>query len=132
LGVGPLLTSTGAIAITNRCFPTQYIGDVETLETLAFLESAINHMTSLLDIETYDSIGCDLHPNFLSTKVAEKYTEKHNSYLSKIQHHHAHAAALMFDNHVSKEENIVAITADGVGFGADGKIWGGEVFHSSY
>jgi len=93
LGVGPLLTSTGAIAKTNRCFPTQFIGDVDTLETLAFLESAINHMTSLLDINSYDSIGSDLHPNFLSTRLAEKYK---------------------------------------VGYGSDGKIWGGEIFHNSY
>ncbi|MBY8994680.1 MAG: carbamoyltransferase HypF [Candidatus Heimdallarchaeota archaeon] len=132
LGVGPLLTSTGAIATTNRCFPTQFIGDVETLETLAFLESSINHMSSLLDINSYDSIGSDLHPNFLSSKLAEKIKEEHNASLYKIQHHHAHAVALMLDNHVPKEEDIVSIIADGVGYGSDGKIWGGEIFHSSY
>jgi len=132
LGVGPLLTSTGAIAKTNRCFPTQYIGNVDTLETLAFLESAINHMTSLLDVNSYDSIGSDLHPNFLSTRLAEKYKKEHDAQLFRVQHHHAHATALMLDNKISKEEEIISIIADGVGYGSDGKIWGGEIFHNSY
>ncbi len=132
LGVGPLLTSTGAIAMTNRCFPTQYIGNVDTLETLDFLESAINHLGSLLGVDSYKIIGYDLHPNFFSTKLAKKYATENNADLLQIQHHHAHAASLMIDNQLPIEEEIVAIIADGVGYGIDGVIWGGEIFHTTY
>jgi len=52
LGVGPLLTSTAALAKKNRCFPSQYIGNIDTLETLDFLESSINHLKKLLDVKT--------------------------------------------------------------------------------
>jgi len=132
LGVGPLLTSTAAIAKKNRCFPSQFIGNVNTLETLDFLESSINHLAKLLDVKTYDSIGCDLHPTFLSTTLAEKYSMASSAFLSRIQHHHAHAIALMIDNSLPIDDEIIAIVADGVGYGDDGKIWGGEILHSSY
>ncbi len=132
LGVGPLLTSTGAIVLKNRCFPTQYIGDINTIESYDFLESAIKHLAHLLDVERYDTIGYDLHPNFLSSNLAIKLSAIYNSRAYEIQHHHAHAAALMIDNTINKDEEIVAIIADGVGYGDDGKIWGGEIFHCNY
>jgi len=132
LGVGPLLTSTGAIAYKNRCFLTQHIGNVDTLETLDFLKSSLEHLSKLLGISNYTSIGCDLHPNFLSTALAKEYASEFESNLIKIQHHHAHAVALMIDNKLSLTDEIVAIVADGVGYGDDEKIWGGEILHSSY
>ncbi len=132
LGVGPLLTSTGAIAYKNRCFLTQHIGNVDTLETLDFLKSSLEHLSKLLGISNYTSIGCDLHPNFLSTALAKEYASEFESNLIKIQHHHAHAVALMVDNKLSLTDEIVAIVADGVGYGDDEKIWGGEILHSSY
>jgi hydrogenase maturation protein HypF len=132
LGVGPLLTSTGAIAFSNRCFPTQYIGDVNSLETLDFLESAINHMQYLLGIDTFGAIGSDLHPRYPSSVFAEKYAKNHNLPHLKIQHHYAHSLALMIDNQIHLDDEIIAIVADGVGYGTDGNIWGGEILHCSY
>ncbi|MHA1211397.1 MAG: carbamoyltransferase HypF, partial [Candidatus Heimdallarchaeota archaeon] len=132
LGVGPLLSSAGAIAVRDRLFPTQYIGNVDTIETLDFLQNAINHMASLLGITYFNSIGCDLHPSFLSTNLAETYALKNDASLHKIQHHFSHAVALMIDNKLQLDEEIVAIVADGVGYGNDGNIWGGELLHCNY
>lgn len=132
LGVGPLLTSTGAIIYRDRCFPTQHIGDINTLETLDFLESAIDHLASLLDIDVFNSIGRDLHPTFLSNDLALKYQKRDNSFVYSVQHHHAHAVALMIDNKIPLDDEIITIVADGVGYGDDGKIWGGEILHSNY
>ena len=117
----------------NRCFITQYIGNVDTLETLDFLESSINHLSSMLGDLSYSSIGLDLHPQFLSSRLAEKYSKlNNNAPLYKCQHHHAHAVSLMVDNNLSLEEEIVSIVADGVGYGDDGNIWGGEILHTNY
>jgi hydrogenase maturation protein HypF len=131
LGVGPLLTSTAAIALSNRCFPTQYLGNVDSLETLTFLESSINHLKSLLGVESFTTVGCDLHPLFLSTKLAEKYAINNDS-LSKVQHHYAHTIALMIDNQLPLNDEVVTIVADGVGYGSDETIWGGEILHCTY
>ncbi len=49
-----------------------------------------------------------------------------------IQHHFAHTASLMVDNNVGKDIPVVVSTLDGVGYGSDGNVWGGEIIRGTY
>jgi hydrogenase maturation protein HypF len=134
IATGPLLATTGAILRRNRIFPTQHIGNVSHLETYEFLKDALNHMKTLLQIEDSEIkfIACDAHPEFITTKLAEELRSKYKCSLHKIYHHYAHVLALMAENNVQKDERIIGIAVDGVGYGEDGNIWGGEILLSSY
>ncbi len=134
IATGPLLATTGAILRRNRIFPTQHIGNVSHLETYQFLKDALLHMKTLLQIEDseIEFIACDAHPEFITTKLAEELKSKYKCSLFKIQHHYAHILSLMAENNVEKYEKIIGIAADGVGYGEDGNIWGGEILLSSY
>ncbi|MHA1988107.1 MAG: carbamoyltransferase HypF, partial [Promethearchaeota archaeon] len=134
IATGPLLSTTGAILRRNRVFPTQHIGNVSHLETYEFLNNALIHMKTLLQIKDSEIkfIACDAHPEFITTKLAEEFKSKYKCNLFRIQHHYAHILALMAENEVQKDEKIIGIAADGIGYGEDGKIWGGEIFLSSY
>jgi len=46
-----------------------------------------------------------------------------------VQHHWAHAVSLLIDNEI--DESVV-LTLDGLGYGSDGKFWGGEVLASNF
>ena len=131
---GPLLATTGAILRRNRIFPTQHIGNVSHLETYEFLKKAIFHMKNLLQIEGKEIkfVACDEHPEFITTRLANELGEQFNCPVYKIQHHYAHVLSLMADNGVLPDEKIVGISTDGVGYGEDGNIWGGEILLSSY
>lgn len=129
IATGPDLSSTGAVMKKGRCYLTQHIGDVENLETLEFLESAIRHMMKLTRTREIDAVACDLHPMFPSTTLAESLSDELGVELFRVQHHHAHAATLLAEHGLDR---IVAITCDGVGYGLDGQPWGGEVLLSTY
>jgi hydrogenase maturation protein HypF len=132
VAVGPDLTSTAAILKEDKCYPTQHIGDIESPESLLFLRGAINHMAKLLGINNFDVVACDLHPAFLSRRVALELVDEFNSQLVNVQHHHAHLAGLMAESKLEKDEEIIGIVCDGYGYGSDGTPWGGEILEGGY
>jgi hydrogenase maturation protein HypF len=127
LAVGALEKNTGACYVGNRIFLTQHIGDVDSLETLDFLQSSLIHLQKLLRIKSFSAVACDLHPDFLTTRFAEGLAKEQDLPLARVQHHHSHLASLIIDNQVPLDEEIVAICCDGAGYGTDNTIWGGEI-----
>ncbi len=134
ISTGPELAVTGAILRRNRIFPTQHIGNVTHLETNEFLRNSLFHMKNLLQIKDseIEFITCDLHPAFITTKLANELASQFNVDSFQIQHHFAHVLSLMAENNVKIDEKIVGISVDGVGYGDDGNVWGGEILLCSY
>jgi hydrogenase maturation protein HypF len=134
MATGPLLSTTGAILRYNRIFPTQHIGNVTHLETYNFLNEALFHLKNLLKVrdDEITFIACDAHPGFITTKYGRELSEQFNVPVFSIAHHYAHSLGLMAENNVLPEERIISITTDGVGYGPDGNIWGGEILNCSY
>jgi hydrogenase maturation protein HypF len=132
ISVGPELTSTAAFLKMNRCYLTQHLGDIESPESVAFLEEAIRHIVNVLRGGRADAVACDLHPRFLSRGVAEKLVDENDASLVEVQHHHAHLASVMADNGLEPGEEAVGIICDGYGYGSDGEAWGGEILVGGY
>lgn len=123
LGVGPELNANVTVYRDGICTTSPHVGNVRNPATFAYLEETIGKIGSLLDAH-YDVIAHDLHPQFLSTRLAARLAEESGAVLVPVQHHRAHIAA------VTKSE-CVGIAIDGVGYGDDGTVWGGEVFAGS-
>ena len=134
LATGPELSVTGAVLRRNRIFPTQHIGNVTHLETYNFLKDALFHVKNLLQIKDSELkfIVCDAHPVFITTKLGSELSNKFNIPLYSVQHHYAHILSLMAENKIGSGEKMIGISTDGVGYGDDGNIWGGEILLSSY
>jgi len=125
LGVGAELNATSCVLLNDKAFVSQHIGDVENLETLQFLKSATKHMLRLTNSKP-EVIACDLHPKFTTTLLAQDLASELRLPVVWVQHHHAHAAALMAEHDI---DEIVAIVCDGYGYGSDGQAWGGEILY---
>ncbi len=123
VGLGGELNNTACILLEYKAFISQHIGDVENVETRAFLQEATNHLIRLTNVRV-NAVACDLHPKFTTTNLAQELAEKNGWHLIQVQHHHAHVAALMMEHAV---DEIVGITCDGYGYGIDGEAWGGEI-----
>jgi hydrogenase maturation protein HypF len=127
IGLGAQENLCGAIAQDGRMFTTQYIGDGDSLGVIDFLQGSIEHFRNLLGVDRVQAVGIDLHPGYSNRKLGIELARRDDAHIVEVQHHWAHAAALMID---SGEEEIVALTLDGTGYGDDGQAWGGEVLHA--
>ncbi len=125
LAVGGELNVTSCILTGDKAFISQHIGDVENLETLRFMKKSIQHLTKLTNCN-FEAVACDLHPKFTTTKLAYELGNRLGCPVVQVQHHHAHAAALMTEWNV---EEVVGVVCDGYGYGQDGTAWGGEVLY---
>ncbi|NLO06627.1 MAG: carbamoyltransferase HypF [candidate division WS1 bacterium] len=124
LAVGGHQKNAFCITRGSNAFLSQHIGDLDTLETLEYFERSIEHFKMLLQVEP-EGLACDLHPDFLSTRYAEELAATGDLPLERVQHHHAHLAAVLADNRMAGP--AVGLICDGTGYGADGTIWGCEV-----
>jgi hydrogenase maturation protein HypF len=125
--------NVGAILYKGRCFLTQYVGDTDNYETLKYLENSLAHLKKLQKITCDPSlIACDLHPNYLTSRVAQEKSQKSHIKLIRVQHHHAHITSLMAEHFVKPDETMIGIALDGLGYGTDRSIWGGEIILANY
>jgi hydrogenase maturation protein HypF len=121
LACGAELKNTFCLARGHHAFISHHIGDLENFETIKSFTQGIQHYKRLFDIEP-EVIAYDLHPEYLSTKYALELDDVTTKI--GVQHHHAHIASCMADNAIDGE--VIGVAMDGLGFGLDGKMWGGE------
>jgi hydrogenase maturation protein HypF len=131
LAVGAELKNTFCLTRDNYAFISHHIGDLENYETLQSFESGIDHFKRLFRIDP-QVIAADLHPDYLSTRYAQAYSQEKGIPLILVQHHHAHIAACLADNGWDSADPVIGLAFDGTGLGSDGVIWGSEVFIGGY
>lgn len=123
LGTGPELNSTVTLYTHGFCITSPHIGNVRNPGTYGYLKETIACLRDLMQPDI-SIIAHDLHPQFLSTRYAKELSEVTDAVLIPVQHHQAHIAATC-------QEECIGIAIDGVGYGSDGTIWGGEIFEGS-
>ena len=129
LAVGAELMNAFGVAKNGKVYPSQYIGNTGKLEVLEFMREAIGHFKRILRVEDFDIIIADLHPSYNTTKLAMELANELNVELLQVQHHYAHIASVLAERNL---ESAIGIALDGVGYGTDGNVWGGEVLYLGY
>lgn len=131
IAFGAHLQTAGAIAFEDKIVLTPFIGDLDSVEALNDLVYELEFLIKSYNIDVSSSrIVVDKHPEYMSRTIAFEYVEKYGSELIEIQHHYAHILSVLADHSHSidlDDGDIVGIAIDGVGYGDDGAIWGGEI-----
>ena len=120
IGCGGGLKSTFSLARGTSIFPSQHIGDLFNLSSLDFYSESVANLKKVFRIEPV-AAACDMHPDYMSSRYAEELGLP----TYKIQHHHAHAVAVMAEHGL--DDPVLAVVLDGTGYGTDSTIWGGEI-----
>jgi hydrogenase maturation protein HypF len=121
LACGAELKNTFAVAKGGRAWVGHHVGDLKNYETLRSFVTGIDHFRRLFAVDP-EVVAHDLHPDYLSTKHAQ---ELDGVRLIGVQHHHAHLAACLAEH--GEAGPAIGAIFDGIGYGEDGTVWGGEL-----
>ena len=119
LACGGELKNTFCVTRDEYAFVSQHIGDMENLETLNHFQRTVEIYRRLFRIQP-EVVAYDLHPEYLSTKFALSLPGRKVG----IQHHFAHLAGCLAEN--GEDGPAIGLSFDGLGYGTDGALWGGE------
>jgi hydrogenase maturation protein HypF len=132
LAMGSELKNTFCLLRDGQAILSQHLGDLENAVAFSAYQQTLNLYLNLFEHQP-GAIAVDLHPEYLSTKLGEEVAIASNLLLQQIQHHHAHIAACMAENNLPlNTEPVLGIALDGMGYGADKTLWGGEFLLADY
>ena len=118
---GSELKNTFAIIKNNKIIVSQHIGSTNNLEGFENFKSTLAKYFNLIN-SVPDIVLSDLNSKFNITNYAKEFEE-----FELVQHHIAHGFSVAFEHNLN---DFISIVCDGVGFGDDSNVWGGEVFHN--
>jgi hydrogenase maturation protein HypF len=132
LAMGSELKNTFCLLQDGRAILSQHLGDLENAAAFRAYQDTLNLYLNLFEHKP-EAIAIDHHPEYLSTKLGKELAAANQLPLHSIQHHHAHIAACMAENKLPLDSKpVLGIALDGLGYGEDGTLWGGEFLLADY
>jgi hydrogenase maturation protein HypF len=119
LALGADLKNTVALAIDDRVIVSPHQGDLSSPRSLSVFEQVIDDLCRLYAVKPA-LLVCDAHPGYFSSRWARD----RGLPVRHVFHHHAHASAV--HGEFASEQPMLVFTWDGLGWGEDGTLWGGE------
>ncbi|AFY41428.1 carbamoyltransferase HypF [Nostoc sp. PCC 7107] len=132
LAMGSELKNTFCLLRDGEAILSQHLGDLENAAAFNAYQDTLSLYLNLFEHKP-DAIAIDKHPEYLSSKLGKKLASANQLPLYDIQHHHAHIAACMAENSIPLNTSpVLGIAFDGLGYGEDGTLWGGEFILADY
>jgi hydrogenase maturation protein HypF len=132
LAMGSELKNTFCLLRDGQAILSQHLGDLENAAAFGAYQDTLNLYLKLFEHKPV-AIAIDHHPEYLSTKLGKELAAANQLKLHNIQHHHAHIAACMAENGIPLDAPpVLGIALDGLGYGEDGTLWGGEFILADY
>jgi hydrogenase maturation protein HypF len=132
LAMGGELKSTFCLVKDGAAILSQHQGDLEEIRTFDDYRRNLRLYTELFDHAPV-ALVADRHPEYLSSKLARESAVADGLALIEVQHHHAHVASCLAENgHPLDAPAVLGIVLDGLGWGDDDRLWGGEFLLADY
>ncbi len=128
LALGADLKSSIGFIPNDFIYLSQYLGNLENYDVYTRFTRSVDQFLHLFDIPP-TAVLTDAHPAYQSVRFGIEWAGEKGIPRIPIQHHRAHFAAVLGEHKLwASDETILGVIWDGVGYGDDGNIWGGEFF----
>ncbi|ESW79651.1 carbamoyltransferase [Mesorhizobium sp. LSJC280B00] len=132
LAAGGDLKAAFCLAGDGNALLSQHLGDLDELKNQNAWRQALGLYRSLFDTKP-DLIVADRNPGYRSTQLAMELARETAARFVQVQHHHAHLASCLAQHgRAIDAPPVLGIILDGLGYGDDGTIWGGEFLLGGY
>jgi hydrogenase maturation protein HypF len=132
LAFGGELKNTFCLIRDGQAILSQHLGDLEDAKTAREYERTLALYLDLFQVVP-EALAVDLHPDYRSTLIGRDRAARDGLPLIGVQHHHAHLASTLADNGWPLDAGpVLGILLDGLGYGSDGTLWGGEFLLGDY
>jgi hydrogenase maturation protein HypF len=131
LALGGELKDTVTIYRNGYAVTSQFLGDLDEYRNHRYFEETAAHLQRLFGVLPARVVS-DLHPDFQTTRWAERLSGRLKIPHDRVQHHHAHVLAVLLEHGIGPGNPVLGLAWDGFGYGADGTPWGGEFLLADY
>lgn len=132
LALGADMKNTFCLLRDSNAVLSQHLGDLadqdiaQQQQQLLALFCDIYHFTP-------QAVVVDAHPGYTSHQFSKEWAAQQNIPCTEVLHHHAHLAACLAEHGWPRQGGaVIGLALDGLGYGAQGKLWGGECFIVDY
>lgn len=132
LALGGELKATVALTVNGEAVLSQHLGDLEDAATFGEYRRTLDLYAGLFD-HAPTVIAVDRHPDYLSARLGRARGAADGLPVVEVQHHHAHVASCLAENGWPLDGGpVLGLALDGLGYGDDGALWGGEFLVADY
>ncbi len=132
VAMGGELKNSFVLLQNGHAVLSQFVGDLENSSTLREYRNNLQIYQKLFDHHP-EAIVVDCHPEYIPTQIGKEWAEQQRIPLIEVQHHHAHIVSCMVEHQLPLDTPpLLGIALDGLGYGDDGEIWGGEFLLANY
>ena len=132
LAMGADRKNTFCLLKSSQAIVSQYFGNLTAVTIQQQFQDTLNIWLNIYQPKL-DLIVVDAHPNYISHRIGLELSQHLHLPLLPIYHHHAHIAACLVEHHYPLYgKPVIGIVLDGLGYGPNHRLWGGECLIADY
>ncbi|WP_267081353.1 carbamoyltransferase HypF [Limnobaculum allomyrinae] len=132
LAMGADLKNTFCLLRGNSAVLSQHLGDLDDLDIQQQYQQSLTLFEDIYHFAP-EAIVVDAHPGYVSHRYGRELAAQRKLPIIEVLHHHAHIAACLAEHGWRKEQGpVIGLALDGLGYGDNGQLWGGECLLVDY